>query len=479
MGTEDYNDFQTLVTRGDIKRKNLKQNQYTVSLMNEGLRTGLLNSQETYGIQNRLMLVLQNLIKRYTQGKSSSVTTETAESLFISMIYAVDAFLKSMETPEEAMTCLKKVDTQSIYENGVKIVSKCFEETKQLYNEVKKNKLDVPVDAYNMTIDESLPVFMKKYGIIFDAHNTMASIDYPLAIDDMRLQGVFYIRQYLERLQIETNFCRFFSHEDILHMLVNFGRVSRFDYRIELFNIYELMLHNAVFSVISGGKASQVKISEYQFELLERELTQATPSQIDFLVREAMVRLQNELYIIDPSLTEYMGRCRDTLVQRIVNTAHSRSLHALILTRQEERLKPIEFSLNPDDHLSDIELRKLLAEIMKSDKKEDKALLIKSSLYSLHDYLDVFESDSLYGDEYDAVFFLFGDTELAILAKIVFYEDLRSDFLDFETIVADSSRSDGDWRSHYIEFMQRLDADRLRSIEKLINMIDYEEIKFY
>ncbi|WP_169834292.1 DUF6179 domain-containing protein [Paenibacillus donghaensis] len=104
-----------------------------------------------------------------------------------------------------------------------KIVSKCFEETKQLYNEVKKNKLDVPVDAYNMTIDESLPVFMKKYGIIFDAHNTMASIDYPLAIDDMRLQGIFYIKQYLERLQMETKFCHFFSHEDLLDTLVISG----------------------------------------------------------------------------------------------------------------------------------------------------------------------------------------------------------------------------------------------------------------
>lgn len=54
-----------------------------------------------------------------------------------------------------------------------------------------KIKLDVPVDAYQMTIDESLPVFMKHYDIIFEAQNTMASIDYPLAIDDIQLQGVF------------------------------------------------------------------------------------------------------------------------------------------------------------------------------------------------------------------------------------------------------------------------------------------------
>lgn len=54
-------------------------------------------------------------------------------------------------------------------------------------------KLDVPVDAYNLTIDESLPVFMNNYNIIFEAQNTMASIDYPLAIDNMQLQGVFIL----------------------------------------------------------------------------------------------------------------------------------------------------------------------------------------------------------------------------------------------------------------------------------------------
>jgi hypothetical protein len=51
-----------------------------------------------------------------------------------------------------------------------------------------------------------LPIFLKKYNILFEAHNTMASIDYPLAVDDMSLQGVFYIRQYLERLHIESQF---------------------------------------------------------------------------------------------------------------------------------------------------------------------------------------------------------------------------------------------------------------------------------
>lgn len=479
MGTEECNDFQSLVAKGIIKRNNLKQYQYTVSLMNEGLRTGLLNSQEVYRIQNELMLVLQKLIKRYTQGESSSVTSETAESIFTSMLYAIDAYMLSFESPERAMTYLKTVDVNSLYDKGVERVSSTFEETKQLYSEVKKNKLDVPVDAYNMTIDESLPVFMEKYGIIFDAHNTMASIDYPLAIDDMRLQGVRYIKKYLERLHIETKFCQLFSHEDLLDTLINFGRVCRFDYRIELFNIYELVLNNAVFSMLSGGETGQIKLSAYQFEQLERALTQSNPEQFDSIVGEAIGRLQNDLNIGDPEIRDYMEQCRSELVQRIVNAANSRGLQAVIITRQEERIKPVEISLNPEDRMSDMELLKLLSEVKEIDIKEDKAKLIKSRLFSLHDYLDFFESDSLYGDEYEAIYTLFGDMELAILAKIVFYEELRSDLLDFQTIVSEKEGSDDEWKTHYIEFMQSLSQEKIKFVENLISMIDYEEITFH
>lgn len=144
------------------------------------------------------------------------------------------------------------------------------EGTKQRYQEVKKMKLNVPVDAYQMTIDDSLPVFMKHYDIIFEAQNTMASIDYPLAIDDMRLQGVFYIKQYLERLQMETRFCHFFSHQDIMYILINFGKINRFNYQIELFNIFELMINNAVFPSCLAGKRRMSEFRKYSLNGLIR-----------------------------------------------------------------------------------------------------------------------------------------------------------------------------------------------------------------
>lgn len=474
-------DFQPLATQGEINKANLKQNQYTISLMNEGLRTRLLHPQEVYSIQSKMMLILKDLIRRYTQDESSSVAVETAEGFLTSILYSVDAQMKSYEQPDKAVAALQTIDLREIYEQGVERVRQCFEEAKRLYAEVKKDKLEVDVDAYNLTIDESLPVFIKKYEIVFDAHNTMASIDYPLAIDDMRVQGVYYIRQYLERLLMETRFCRLFDNRELLDLLRSFGELCRFDYRIELFNLFELTFHQAIFSVLSGGAAHEVHLSAYQFEQLQRMLIHMDASRTTAAILEAIDRLERELHIEDTQLIQYMHQSGQHLVQRLIHAVDGDSLRAIIVTRREERTAPVNISFSLEDRMNDIELRQLLDEVSACENSEDKAQLIKSRLHSLHDYLDLFESGILYGDEYSALFKLFGNIELAILAKIVLYEELRSDMADLSTILSDQSRG-GDmetWQTHYIAFMQDLDPERQKSIERLIEQIHYDEMNFH
>ncbi|MEJ8544998.1 DUF6179 domain-containing protein [Brevibacillus borstelensis] len=471
-------DNQSLVSESGINPSFLNKSRYTLSLLSEGHRAGIFNNQEIYSIQNQILVILQDLIKRYTQGESSSVTTETAEGIMTSVLYALDAYLLNVEHHDKAIAYLKTVDMAKLYEKGLERVSQTFEEAKLLYQEIKQHKLDVPVDAYNLTIEESLPVFMKKYGIIFDAHNTMASIDYPLAIDDMRLQGVFYMKQYMERLKLENEFCFKFKNEDLLNLLKNFGRMCRFDYRIELFNIFMLVLNHSLFSILSGGDTDQVRISAYQFERLERMFTHSDASGIGTMIRKAMHLLKGDLQI-DDKTANYMNQCSKELVWRIINAAEHNNLHSVIITDVEEKIKPVVISLNTGDKMSDVRLRTLLEEIIRGQTKEEKARLIKSNFFSLHDYLDMLESECLYGDEYEALYASFGDMELAILAKIVFYQELRGGDMNLHTIVSEKGDAEPAWQMRLIGFMKGLSALRIREIEKLIDNIDYEEIKFY
>ncbi|MGG0194364.1 DUF6179 domain-containing protein [Bacillus licheniformis] len=467
-----------LVSNFTIDKSKLKQSQYMLSLLKEGQSVGVITSEKAYKIQVEIMQILQRLIGQYTKGESMSVTTETAEGIMVSLMYAIDAYALHFEKPEEFIVHLHSDSIKNIYTKGVALLHCYFEEAKQLYQDVKKIKLDVPVDAYTLTIDESLPVFMNHYNVIFEAQNTMASIDYPLAIDNMELQGVFYIKQYLERLLIETRFCHFFTHHDLMYVLANFGRICHFNYRIELFNIFELMINNAVFSLLSGGEANQVRISEVQYDRLSRLLSDCHADKRANLINNAFDRLQRDLKT-DQTISDYINLYRNEFIQRVNNAAEIDGFKMLIIREIEEREKPIALMLNENDRMSDIELRKLVDCIMERKNTAEKILLIRDHFVSLHDYLDLLNSGCLFDDEYDALFATFGNFELAIFAKIVFYEELRGGILNFIDIVADCSEAKSEWETYYMKFIKQLEDERIATIGHLINDIDYEEISFY
>ncbi len=89
------------------------------------------------------------------------------------------------------------------------------------------------------------------------------------------------------------------------------------------------------------------------------------------------------------------------------------------------------------------------------------------------------ESDCLYGDEYDALFHAFGDMELAILAKIVFYEELRSETLDLPSIVLLENEYPMEWQMRFVQHLQVVSRERLQAVEKYMDEMDYEQMKFY
>lgn len=463
----------------NINKSHLSHSQYTISFLNEALRINMLNVEEVYDIQSKLMVILKRLIGYYTKGKSSSVSSDTAEGIFASILYAVDAYMVQFDDPKRAVTFLKTTKVSSIYEKGLGLVRQCFKDTEKLYRNINNNKLDVAVEAYNVTIEESIPVFLRKYGITFDAQNTMASIDYPLTIDDIRIQGVFYIKQYLTRLKVETEFCRLFNQEELQIILINYGKICRFDYRIELFNIFRLIFNNAVFSVLSGGNANQLRISEDQYKQLYNLFTQSNDSQINSIIYRAIDQLGKGLNISETYLRDYMEHCGVDLIQMIINAVNHNNLQTLIIMDREWKSKFIVTTFKESDRMSDNRFRLLIEEIMGCDKTEGKVVMIRENFHSLHDYIDMLQTNCLLTNEYGVLFNTFGDIELAILTKMVFYEELRDDTVNLSSAVMKEKEAESEWKVQFIEFITNMNTERKNAIEKFVYDIDYEEISFY
>ncbi|MTI65360.1 MAG: hypothetical protein FH753_02030 [Firmicutes bacterium] len=480
MSPEEGNVY-GIIKNSKLKRSNIKKNQYTISLLNEALRVGLLNMQEVCNIQSEIKFLLKDLIMRYTKGESTSVTIETTENLLSSIMYAIDAYTYSFHSLNKAIEHLKKNDMKKIYEKGIELISLCYEETIELYKKISKNKLNVKLEAYNLTIWEAIPLFFKKYEIIFGAHNTMASIDYPLAlvVDDIEFRGVFYINKYLKHFNLETKFCKYFNEEDIEKTLENFGKMTKMDYKIELINIFELVFNNAIFSVLSGGKARNINISKYQYEYLNERLTLLNTNEITLLIERGSEILIDTLNISDLDILEYIKEYKKKFLLRVKNAVKNKSLNNLIVTGREEEFKENVYLFKENKRMSNSDFNLTVKKISRCRKTIDKISIIKSNISSLNDMLDIFNAHCLYGKEFKLVFDLLGDMELTILSKIVFYEELRDDNRSFLNIILDSKEAKDEWQIHFIEYLQNLEKNRINFIEKYFSEINYEEISFY
>lgn len=465
-----------ITVRQTMKIEFLNPYQYTVSLLKEGFRVGLLDLGVVERIQGQIIEILQDLIVRYTRGESSSVRVETAEKLLNSIYYALDACTGGLAGPEDGIALLKTKSMKEIYDKGIELIAECLAETKILYRKIRRKKLGVPLEAYQTSIDEDLPAFFRKYGIVFEAHETMCSMDYPLVFDDMNVQGIFYIKRYLETLDTETTFCRLFRNEDIVKLLGDYGRIYRMDYRKSLINIFEVVINNAVFSVLAGNNAGTLDVSQSQYELLKKRLSGNGSVGINSLIDEAVKRMIKEIGIEDRKLIDYIQRYKPMLVERLLIAIKNDSLENLIVMEADDDLLVAGVFFEEGSRMSDQDFRSMVDRIMECGNVTEKNAIIRSSIQSIEDFLDLLNADCLFEDEFMAVFGALNDMELEALGRMVFFEELRDGVEGFAVIVGNEKKMDREWESYFRRFIEGLGGDRIEGIERLMNGMEGSKV---
>lgn len=471
--------LETVSRFGDFNPENLKESQYTVSLLKEAFRARLLNKSEINNIQAQIILILKELIQQYTRGESSSLRIDRAESLLCSIMYCIDAWCIGETSPYEAVEQLKTTELKEIYKKGVECVAAWFDETKGLFSEIRKNKLDVDIESYNLTISEVMPLFFEKYNVVFDSHNAIASIDYPLVFDDMSIQGVLYIKRYLEHFYIETLFCKYFREQDITRLLNNYGSLIKMNYKIELINIFELVINNAVFSVISGKIANDLIILPYDFEIISTKLKNLPDGRAGKFIESAVDKLLDILNITNPELTDYVDKYKPVLSSRIIKVLEDNSLDSLIIVEHEEKSKAGLILFDFGERMGDREFNLLIRKLAEAPGTEDKINLIKSGIKSFYDFIDMLNSGCLYGDEFEVLFSSLGYLELAVLAKVTFYEELRENIYQLSSAIHCKKEVEYEWQKYFIEILKKSNRQKLDFIITCIGEIEYEEINFY
>jgi hypothetical protein len=464
-----------LNVEADQSTKDLNQEHFSLSLLKGGLPTQRISQAEVEFFQLQIMDILKDLIMRYTKGESTSVTVDVAENILNSLFYSIDAGLQSLNDTEAALNVIKSGNVRQAYDQGLVLVSACVKKSKALYLKLRKSRLKVGLEAYDLTIDEGLALFFDKYGAVFDAHHTMASIDYPLLFDDMSLKGVFYIKGYLETLSLEERFCKLFPDEEIKKVLAAYGRIYKIDYTKTLTNIFELVLNAAFFAALSEEDPITLVMSEDKYRILDGKLDEISSFELDVLIDEGIKKVIDDFEIKEKKLAGYILKYKDIFKTRLASALETDSLKTFILLEDELSLRGQKTIFIDGESMSNESFRELVGRLTKEPDVSIKVSLISSEVDSMEDFIDILEGSCFFGEEYFYLFSRLSDYVLALLAGGMFSDEMRDGPVDISKAISFGIATEAEWQELLVEFLGTIKSEKLKSIQLYMNELRPEE----
>ena len=363
----------------------------------------------------------------------------------------------------EAVEVLKSEKLEKMYNRGRELIKTRLVAAKKLYLLVRNTRLDTPCYTYNATLsDNGIGSFFKLYDPEYEAHETMASMDYQLCSPVTDLAGVEYIQKYLTYLCLENEFCGCFAAETIHHLLSGYDK----GYKDLLVNIFEHVLTGALACVSVKRSITELYVSEEDVMHLQDKLRLLDDQQIAAAITKAAEKLREELHITNPSLQNYISKSLSRLTANIVNTVRTDTLSKTFVTSVNLDLKP-KVQFESGNKMEDQAYRELIYEIIGCRYSSDKLALIKEKVSSFGDFEDVLFDANLTREEMLAAFRILDDVDLAVLLK-------RHPSAEAVRAV-DLSEAELNLRECLESYIKGLAQERQLHIKELLDSLDDEE----
>ena len=447
-----------------IPRDELDAVSYFNAFIQEIFRLHLISSDELERFQIQIIGLLSAQFSRYTSGFSSSVSEETAKRIQQSVLYSLGYYFKSLPDVEKGLQELKDNSLEALYDRGRKLVEMACVKAKELLKTVQENCLDTDVLAYRETLRDGLSIFFKDYDIDYGAHETPASIDYPLSCDKMILTGVDYILDYLDKIQIENNICSCYPLEEITSLLKGYDP----EYRELLFNIFDLVLTNSVGALLLNRDEISLHLSDYDRRYLQQTLSHYPSGELGKPVDAAVSQLCRRLSVTDPLQLNYIKASAVKLKSRLQNAMESGTLDLLFLSI-EDTAEDLMIQFEDKAKLDEDSFRRLADKIRECRLISDKLILLHRKPVSMTDLIDLLEGSCFFDDELLEVFRSLEEIQLALLVKTLPFDPDGSGFLDEE-----SSR---EWQVILYRYLMQMEPSRKSAILKFAGRIESQSLK--
>lgn len=255
-----------------------------------------------------LYLLLEERIRRYTMGDSSSVPVDTARRLLESILYCLDV---QKRAGKDALPDTAPMKTR--WQSGVDASKRIAKRARLLQLQVQRTPPPLTNTGYCDTLS-ALPAFFSNYDPEFFAQEITCSFDYPLCqpVSDALL-GAEYIQDYLRRLLAENALLLAFSQEALLSLYETYY----IDYADLLVNLYLPAAEMAVLCAFAGAPVRGLILTSEQLARLNGRLLTADEAEARCMIDEAVDSALLELGLSGAFLRAYTAQTAQDLLVRL------------------------------------------------------------------------------------------------------------------------------------------------------------------
>lgn len=314
-----------------IKREKLDERNYFKTLIEVAYENQMITENDIVNLQMQVLQLIDKRVYKYNGVDSSSVRKEVVEEISNSNNYTISIYLKTFRNPDEAIKIVKEKGLEIVYEEGRKEIDKMLKIIRVMYIKVKQNKLNIENDTYNDTIIGGIQVFLKIYDPDFKAQDMKITADYPLYNNLIgKLDGVQFIKEYLNSLYLENLFCKKFSEEKIKYLLYGYSH----DYKELVINIFEIVLLEVIACKLVKRNIQDLIISTAELNEIYLMFEDKEKVKIEEIINEAYKEIYNELILDNEALQKYIKKNLSNIVEIIINAVKQNTLDKVFITQK-------------------------------------------------------------------------------------------------------------------------------------------------
>lgn len=314
-----------------IKRENLDERNYFKTLIEEAYFHQMLTDDDIVNLQIQILQLLDEIVYKYNGLDSSSIRKEVLKDISNSNNYTIGVYLKTFRNPDEALKEIKQNGVKKAYQEGRKKIDRMLNIIRLMYIKVKQNKLNIENDTYNDTIIGGIQGFLKIYNPDFKAQDMRITADYPLYNNLIgKLDGVEFIKEYLNSLYLENLFCMKFFEEKIEYLLYGYSH----DYKELIINIFEIVLLEVIACKLVNRDIQDLAISIFELNEIYELFKNKSNIEIKNTVIKAYQSVLCEIGLDSNEYKKYIEKNLDNITQMIINAVKQQTLDKLFIPQK-------------------------------------------------------------------------------------------------------------------------------------------------